>query len=72
MIHLQSKSKQKRVIYNEDVIKALKDKYGFTTNYIRMSIRGDRTGTIPLQIQEEYKKAAAEAKKAAEKRINEM
>ena len=63
------KSKRKRETYNEDVLIALKKKYGFTRNYIVMSIRGDRTGTLPLQIAEEYKKAAGAAKKLVESKI---
>lgn len=67
-----SKAKQKRPIYNEVIISALKEKYGFTSSYIRMSIRGDRTGTIPIKIQEEYKQLEREAKQAVNKKINEL
>lgn len=40
--------------YNTIVIDDLKSRYGFTRNYIQMSIRGDRKGTIPTQIKDEY------------------
>lgn len=40
--------------YNTVVIDRLKERYGFTRNYIQMSIRGDRVGTIPTKIKEEY------------------
>lgn len=64
-----AKTKLKHQTYNEDVLIALKKKYGFTRDYILKSIRGDRTGTLPLQIAEEYQKAARAAKKLVESKI---
>lgn len=64
-----SKRKQKKANYNEDVIIALISKYGFKRDYILKSIRGDRVGTIPLRIQEDYKTLNTAAKKAIKKNI---
>lgn len=63
------KTKRKKQTYNEDAISELKKKYGFTRDYIVKSIRGDRNGTLPLQIAEEYKIAARAAKKAVQSKI---
>lgn len=51
-----SKLRQKKTNYNEEIIKALIEKYGFKRDYIYKSIRGERVGTYPLKIQEEYKR----------------
>ncbi|KGO89767.1 hypothetical protein [Flavobacterium suncheonense] len=67
-----SKPKQKKAIYNDDIIKGLIQKYGFKRDYILKSIRGERTGTYPLIIKEEYHKLDREAKKAVNKKINEL
>lgn len=46
--------RSKRIEYNGLVVKELIERYGFKRNYILMSIRGDRDGTIPRRIREEY------------------
>ena len=66
------KPKQKKGIYNDDIIKVLKNRYGFTRDYILKSIRGDRVGIIPTQIQEEYKKLNTEAKKIINQKSKEL
>lgn len=66
------KPKQKKSIYNDDIIKELIERYGFKRNYILKSIRGERVGTIPLQIQEDYKKLNTEAKKAINQKSKEL
>lgn len=63
------KPKQKKAIYNEDIILALITKYGFGRDYILKSIRGDRVGRIPVRIQEEYKTLNSAAKAAVKKNI---
>lgn len=60
---------RKYTLYNQDIIQELINKYGFGKNYILKSIRGDRTGTIPTKIQEEYKKLNSAAKLAVKKEI---
>lgn len=60
-----SKSKQKtRTYYHEDVIIILHNKYGFTKDYIRKSIRGDRVGIIPDKLKSEYHEMNNASKKA--------
>ena len=58
------KSKPKKANYNEDALKILKDKYGFSMDYIRKSIRGDRVGLIPDKLKTEYKTLETAAKNA--------
>jgi hypothetical protein len=45
---------EKRNNYNPQILQHLKDRYGFKPNYIRASIRGERCGTIPSKLKEEY------------------
>ena len=45
---------KKRTSYNQDVLKILKDRYGFGFDYIRKSITGDRVGKFPEQMKKEY------------------
>ncbi len=48
------KHTNKKNKYNPDILKELEKKWGVKKNYIQKSIRGERTGTIPLKIKEEY------------------
>lgn len=64
------KLNKKKTIYNEEILKELEKKYGFKRNYIQKSIRGERTGTIPLKIQEEYKELEKASKTAIQKKIS--
>jgi len=45
----------KKQNYNQDILKALSEKFGFSVDYIRKSLRGDRTGIMPDKIIAEYK-----------------
>lgn len=65
-----SKLRQKKTNYNEEIIKALIEKYGFKRDYIYKSIRGERVGTYPLKIQEEYKTLEAASKQIINEKIN--
>tara|TARA_R110002126_G_scaffold78629_1_gene195619 strand:+ start:8280 stop:8510 length:231 start_codon:yes stop_codon:yes gene_type:complete len=56
------KPTKKRINYNEDILSALNIKYGYSIDYIRKSIRGDREGVMPDQLKKEYKKLVAEDK----------
>lgn len=51
------KNKQKRDYssYNPVIIKKLKEKYGFSVQFIGQSLRGDRTSDMSLKICEDYK-----------------
>ncbi|WP_298307171.1 hypothetical protein [Flavobacterium sp.] len=67
-----SKLTKKKTNYNEEILNELIKKYGFKKNYIQKAIRGERTGTIPLKIQEEYNTLLKESKKTIIKKINEL
>ena len=56
----------KKGSFDRRIIKILQERHGYTANYIRMSINGDRVGTKPIQMADEYKKLLR-AKNAAEK-----
>lgn len=55
---------KKKTFYNQDILLILKEKYGFGYDYIRKAIAGERVGTVPLQMKEEYDKLEKEAKRA--------
>lgn len=67
-----SKPTTKRINYNGEILKVLITKYGFGKNYIQKSIRGDRKGTIPLKIQEEYYALERESKKAIKSKVDKL
>jgi hypothetical protein len=67
-----NKTKQKKQSYNDTIIEGLIERYGFQRQYIIKSIRGERVGRIPIQIQEEYKKLNAEANKVIKNKLNEL
>ncbi|KAF2333335.1 hypothetical protein [Flavobacterium nitrogenifigens] len=54
--------------YNQDVLKIIKDRYGYSYDYIRKSIRGDRVGIICDMLKTEYHKLNNESIKAIESR----
>ena len=66
------KSKQKKSVYNNAIIAELVVKYGFTRNYILKSIRGERVGSIPIKIQEEYKSLLSLSNQAIRQHINKL
>lgn len=63
------KLRQKKTNYNEEIIQELLKKYGFKRDYIYKSIRGERVGTIPIRIQEEYNELIKASKAAIKKSI---
>lgn len=74
-----NKPTKKRSKYNEQVLVALKEKHGYSIDYIRKSLRGDRVGFIPDKLKKEYKKLVKEAdtineiaKKALQKKANNL
>lgn len=67
-----SKTRQKKANYNEEIILALISKYGFKRDYIYKSIRGERVGTIPIKIQEEYKTLSQAAKNAIKTKLEDI
>lgn len=67
-----SKARQKKANYNEEVIQALINKYGFKRDYIYKSIRGERVGTAPLKIQEEYKTLSKAVNSAIKSKLEDI
>ncbi len=63
---------KKRTSYNQDVLKILKDRYGFGFDYIRKSITGDRVGKFPEQMKKEYFILDNESKKAIINKENKL
>lgn len=53
-----------RRIYNQDILLLIKERYGFSLDYIRKSLRGDRTGLLPEKIIKEYNDLEYESRKA--------
>lgn len=62
------KSIKSKPSYNQDILKIIQNRYGYSYDYIRKSIRGDRVGIICDQIKAEYTKLNNEAKRAIENR----
>lgn len=48
------KRTKKRFIFNMDVLDIIKNETGYTIDYIRKSIRGDRVGTMPDKVIKRY------------------
>lgn len=48
------KSTEKHKRYNTEILNTLKEKYGYTHDYIRKSLRGDRVGFVPDKLKKEY------------------
>ncbi len=69
------KTKQKRKTYNTEILIVLSEKFGYSEDYIRKSLRGDRTGIMPDKIKKEYKlleKSAADIKIEAQNKLQQQ
>ncbi len=55
---------KKRNLYNQDILEHIQQRYGFSLDYIRKSLRGDRTGILPEKILKEYFDLETETRKA--------
>ena len=64
-----NKSNKKRTYYNEEALEAIKKKYGYSTDYIRKCLRGDRTGLMADAIIKDYNESVAACKSAIEDKI---
>lgn len=53
-----------RRIYNQDILIIIKERYGFSLDYIRKSLRGDRLGLMPEKILKEYDDLEYESRRA--------
>ena len=58
--------------YNQDALKIIKTRHGYSYDYIRKSIRGDRVGIICDMLKTEYHKLCNESKKALENQIKKL
>lgn len=67
-----SKRTKKRINFNPDILNLLKDRYDFSIDYIRKSLRGDRVGIMPDTLIKEYKELEAAAKKALQEKANNL
>ncbi|WP_281235145.1 hypothetical protein [Flavobacterium gelatinilyticum] len=67
-----SKNIKTKLSYNQDVLNILKNKYGYSYDYIRKSIRGDRAGVICDILKNEYHRLNNEAKKAIESKAGDL
>lgn len=54
-------------IYNKDIIRRLRKKYGTSPHFIYASLRGDRNSETSIKICEDYKKAEFEINKTLAK-----
>lgn len=64
-----NKSSKKRTNYNEEVLEVLKKKYGYSIDYIRKCLRGDRTGIMADAIKKDYNDSIVASKTAIEDKI---
>ncbi len=69
-IKAMDKSITKKIYYNTGILNVLQKKYGYSIDYIRKSLRGDRVGVMPDEIKKEYKALEAAAQKAIEDKAN--
>jgi signal recognition particle receptor subunit beta len=65
-----NKRTNKKQNYNEEILNILETKYGYSIDYIRKCLRGDRTGIMPDEIVKEYKALHAASKKAIKRAAN--
>ena len=67
-----SKNIKSKPSYNQDVLKIIKEKHGYSYDYIRKSIRGDRVGINCDLIKAEYKRLDNEYKIVRESQLNRL
>jgi hypothetical protein len=58
--------------YNQDVLKIIHERYGFSYDYIRKSIRGDRVGITSDIIKKEYNVLYQEVRKVIEDKFRQI
>jgi hypothetical protein len=66
------KNRKSKPSYNQDVLKIIKNRYGYSYDYIRKSIRGDRVGLTSDMLKAEYNKLNKESIKAIENQVNKL
>lgn len=63
---------KKRVNLNDEILETLEKRYGYSLDYIRKSLRGDRTGIMPRQLIKEYDEMELAAKTAIKEKANQL
>ena len=63
----KQKPRKESTIYNKDIIRMLRKKYGTSPHFIYASLRGDRNSETSIKICEDYKKALQEINKTLSK-----
>ncbi|KIO52922.1 hypothetical protein [Flavobacterium hibernum] len=61
-----------KVSYNQHALKIINNRYGYSYDYIRKAIRGDRVSLICDTIKTEYYKLNNEAKRAIESQADKL
>ena len=59
-----SKPTKKKAVYNTDILATLGKRYGYSIDFIRKALRGDRVGEMPDTLIKEYKALDNAAKSA--------
>ncbi|MFD2566109.1 hypothetical protein [Pseudotenacibaculum haliotis] len=67
-----SKPTKNRINFNEDALIILKKRFGYSLDYIRKCIRGDREGLMPDTIKKEYKVLTKAAEEAVKNKAEEL
>lgn len=63
------KPTKNRQTYNTVILIELKNRYGYSLDFIRKSLRGDRVGEMPDILKKEYRTMDNESKKAIKKSL---
>lgn len=66
-----TKSIKKKPSYNLEALDVLQKRFGFSKDYIRKSLRGDRKGIIPDKLKEEYNRISKKLEGAVKDLENE-
>lgn len=67
-----NESTKKRIKFNEEILDVLKNRYGYSLDYIRKSLRGDRVGIMPDKLIKEYKEIENATKKALQQKVKDL
>ena len=59
-----NKTKKKKRNHNAEIVEKIAEKYGFSIDYVRKCLRGDRKGLMADAIIKDYKRAHALAERA--------
>lgn len=71
-IQAMNKSSKKRINFNQDILSILQKRYGYSLDYIRKSLKGDRVGIMPDTLIKEYNKLESASKKAIQQKEKDL